>query len=166
MMAALFAGTTMDTGLRLQRYVVQEFGEISGVKPLKTNIGGTLTALVCCLALAFGAGSGGSGGMLLWPLFGTTNQLLAGLTLSVVAVILMRLGRPVIYVMVPLVFLLTMTILALFIQLGTFLADQDWLLLTLNAIVLIAAMLVTWEAAGAMLTARREARDGRSQPAE
>src|SRR5690606_33860737 len=27
-MAALFAGTTMDTGLRLQRYIFQEWGEI------------------------------------------------------------------------------------------------------------------------------------------
>jgi len=39
-------------------------------------------AVAACLGLAFGAGGpSGEGGMLIWPLFGTTNQLLAGLTL-------------------------------------------------------------------------------------
>jgi carbon starvation protein len=31
-MAILFAATTMDTGLRLQRYVVQEVAELGGFK--------------------------------------------------------------------------------------------------------------------------------------
>ena len=66
----------MDTGLRLQRYVIQEVGEITNIKPLQGGTVATLVALASCLALAFGAGTGG---MLIRPLFGTTNQLLAGL---------------------------------------------------------------------------------------
>ncbi|MCM2504250.1 carbon starvation protein A [Aureimonas altamirensis] len=162
-MAALFAGTTMDTGLRLQRYVVQEVGEITGAAPLKSGMGATFIALACCLALAFGAGSGGTGGMLIWPLFGTTNQLLAGLTLSIIAVMLMRLRRPVIYVLIPLVFLLTMSIFALFIQLGTFVSSGQWLLVTLNLAVLAAAMFVTFEAVMAM---KREREAQATQAAE
>uniref|UniRef100_UPI003BB65424 carbon starvation CstA family protein n=1 Tax=Thermoanaerobacterium sp. DL9XJH110 TaxID=3386643 RepID=UPI003BB65424 len=82
----LFAATTMDTGLRLQRFVIQEAAELAGFRV--GTVAGTLIALAVCLALAFGAGSEGSGGMVIWPLFGTTNQLLAALTLAVVSVIL------------------------------------------------------------------------------
>src|SRR5690606_200374 len=85
-MAVLFAATTMDTGVRLQRFVVQEAGEIMGVKLGKTAA--TVVVIVVALALTFNAGLDGSGGMLIWPLFGTTNQLLAGLTLSIIAVML------------------------------------------------------------------------------
>jgi carbon starvation protein CstA len=35
-MAILFAATTMDTGLRLQRYVVQEAGEFAGLQGRRT----------------------------------------------------------------------------------------------------------------------------------
>lgn len=162
-MAALFAGTTMDTGLRLQRYVVQEVGEIAHVKPLQNGTVATLVALAFCLALAFGAGTGGAGGMLIWPLFGTTNQLLAGLTLSVVAVMLLRLRRPVLPVLVPLAFVLVMAILALFIQLGTFFSNGQWLLFGLGAVVLVAALFVAVEAARGM---RREYAQASAEPAE
>lgn len=152
-MAALFAGTTMDTGLRLQRYVIQEVGEITNIKPLQGGTVATLVALASCLALAFGAGTGGSGGMLIWPLFGTTNQLLAGLTLAIVAVMLLRMKRPVLPVLIPLAFVLVMAILALFIQLGTFFANKQWLLFGLGLVVLGAALFVALEA---IRTMRRE----------
>ncbi|MEG3194040.1 carbon starvation CstA 5TM domain-containing protein, partial [Lysobacter sp. D1-1-M9] len=68
-MAILFAATTMDTGLRLQRYVVQEAAQIAGVRALQGSVAATLAALVFCVALTFSAGGDGSGGMLIWPLF-------------------------------------------------------------------------------------------------
>ena len=148
--AALFAGTTMDTGVRLQRYVVQEAAEIANIGIGKNNIVATLIALACCFGIAFGAGSDGSGGMLIWPLFGTSNQLLAGLTLCVVSVMLMRLGRPTLYTLVPLSFLLVMSVIALFIQLGGFYASGNWLLLTLDIVILAAALLVLVKAFQAM----------------
>lgn len=79
-MLILFAATTMDTGIRLQRYIVQEWGEIYRVPALKGGITATVVAVGECLLLAFGAGGGGSGGLAIWPLFGSTNQILAGLT--------------------------------------------------------------------------------------
>ena len=81
-MAVLFAATTMDTGVRLQRFVVAEIGEIMGFK-LKTWVA-TVIVLAVTMGLAFGAGADGSGGMVIWPLFGTTNQLMAALTLSII----------------------------------------------------------------------------------
>ncbi len=93
-MVVLFAGTTMDTGLRLQRYIFQEWGSIYNLNWMQNGAVATLLAVGTCLLLAFGAGGDGSGGMLIWPLFGTTNQLLAGLTLLVITVMLVKLGRP------------------------------------------------------------------------
>lgn len=154
-MAILFAATTMDTGLRLQRFVVQEAAEIAGFKV--NVIFSTLIALGCCLALAFGAGTDGAGGMIIWPLFGTTNQLLAGLTLSIISVILIRQGRPAWYTAVPLAFLLTMSVYALLVQLGQFYAQQNWLLLGMDIVILLAALWVALEAAVAMSKGARQA---------
>lgn len=156
-MAALFAGTTMDTGLRLQRYIFQEFGEIYGIRWLGRPLPATLMAVGCCVLLAFGAGGpDGSGGLLIWPLFGTTNQLLAGLTLLIVTVMLVRLKRPIWVTLLPLVFLLLMTLAALLIQLNSFYQKQDWFLLGLDIVVLVAAILVTLECVSALRKSERE----------
>lgn len=145
-MAALFAGTTMDTGVRLQRYIFQEFGEFYNIPVLNKSVVATLLAVGSCLLLAFGAGGiDGAGGMIIWPLFGTTNQLMAALTLMIVTVILLRKGKPVWYTLAPLSFLLVMTVFALLIQLKTFYTDGNWLLITMDIIILIATILVTFE---------------------
>ena len=152
-MAVIFAATTMDTGIRLQRFVVQEAGHIMGVSIGK--VVSTLIVLAVAMGLTFSAGADGSGGMLIWPLFGTSNQLLAGLTLSMIAVILLRKGRPVLPVLVPLVFLLVMSVYALIVQLGQFWAAENWFLLVLDVIILIAALWVIVESVAAMNAARK-----------
>ncbi|HJA03269.1 MAG TPA: carbon starvation protein A, partial [Candidatus Microbacterium stercoravium] len=85
-MAVLFAATTMDTGVRLLRFVFQEASEVIGFK--MNNIVGTIVTLALCMALVFSQGIDGSGGLTIWPLFGTTNQLLASLTLIIVSIML------------------------------------------------------------------------------
>lgn len=145
-MAALFAGTTMDTGVRLQRYIFQEFGEIYHLPALQKGSVATLLAVGTCLLLAFGAGGiDGSGGMIIWPLFGTTNQLMAALTLMIVTVILLRHGKTVWYTLAPLSFLLVMSVFALLLQLKTFYTDGNWLLIFLDIVILIATIMVAFE---------------------
>lgn len=156
-MAALFAGTTMDTGLRLQRYIFQEWGEIYDLAWMKKPAVATLLAVGSCLILAFGAGADGSGGLIIWPLFGTTNQLLAGLTLLVVSVMLVRKGRPVGYTLVPLIFLVIVTVLALLAQLRSFYEAGNYFLLGLDIVVLIASVLVAMECTAALKRLRGEA---------
>ena len=113
-MAVLFAGTTMDAGVRLQRYIIQEWGTIYRIPALTNGYTATGLAVLACLLLAFGATPPGAplgtGGMAIWPLFGTTNQLLAGLTLLVISTILVKLGRPSRYTLVPMVFVTTMAL--------------------------------------------------------
>lgn len=144
-MVVLFAATTMDSGVRLQRYVIQESAELAGFRI--GGIVGTIIALGFCIALAFGAGEEGTGGMVIWPLFGTTNQLLAALTLSIISVILIKLRRPAWLTAIPLVFLVLMTVYALLVQLRQFYIDGNWLLVIMDVVILIAALWVALEAA-------------------
>lgn len=146
-MVVLFAGTTMDSGVRLQRYIIQEWGEIYQVSALRNGIIATLLAVGCCLLLAFGAGgSSGSGGMIIWPLFGSTNQILASLTLLVISVMLIKAGRPAIYTLIPMSFVLVMAFFAGVIKLGEYYQQGNWLLVGLDLIVLVVSVLVMLEA--------------------
>jgi carbon starvation protein len=154
-MAVLFAATTMDTGVRLQRYILQEWGHIYQLPILTRRTPATLLAVGSCIALAFGAGSGaGSGGLVIWPLFGTTNQLLAGLTLLVMSVFLLKLSRPVLYTIVPMAFILTMASLALLVQLASFWNAGNYFLVFMDVVILAAAIFVSLEAFSALRRAR------------
>ena len=161
-MAILFAATTMDAGVRLQRYIIQEIGNNHNIQALTGRTVSTLVAVGACLLLAFGAGGAepGSGGLIIWPLFGTSNQLLAGLTLMVISVFLIKLGRPAKATMIPLIFLMLMTLPALVIQLGTFWDQRNYLLIVMDLVVLGASILVTLEAYRALRAAKREAAGG------
>ena len=152
-MAVLFAATTMDSGIRLQRLVVAEMAELAGVK--LSGVVATIIAVGCALGLTFSMGLDGSGGMLIWPLFGTTNQLMAGLTLSVVVIILTQLRRPTWPVLIPLVFVTAMSLWAAVLQLGTFLEAGNWLLLVLDVIIICCAIWVIVEAFTAITKARK-----------
>jgi carbon starvation protein len=150
----------MDAGVRLQRYIVQEWGQIYGLKFLTGRYISTLVVVLCCIGLAFGAGEGGgSGGRIIWPLFGTTNQLLGALTLLVLSTLLMKLGRPVVYTLAPLSFLLVMTIWGLIFQARKFYDDGNYFLVTVDLIILGAAIWVALEALGALARARKEGID-------
>lgn len=156
-MAVLFAATTMDTGVRLQRYIIQEWGSIYGIGVLRGRYLATGIAVVACLALAFGAGGGaGTGGLLIWPLFGTTNQLLAGLTLLVLSVFLMKLGRRSRFTLVPFLFLMTMATWALLVQLRQFWERGQYFLAVLDLVILVAAVFVVLESVGALRRAHAE----------
>ena len=140
--------------VRLQRFVVQEIGEVFGASVDK--YAGTAIVLVVSLGLTFSAGADGEGGMRIWPLFGTTNQLLASLTLSIIAVMLLRKRRNPWPALLPLAFVFVMSFYAAIVQLDTLLEDEDWLLLGIDAVIIVAAVWVAVEALLAMRSAVRE----------
>lgn len=151
MMAVLFAGTTMDTGVRLQRYIVQEWGDIYGIRLLRNPHIATAVAVGACLTLAFAAGGPDlTGGMALWPLFGTTNQLLAGLTLLVISVILVKQRRPIKYTLIPMAFVTTVALLAAIYQLDDLYEKGQFLLLGVDIVIVISAVCVLLEASSAL----------------
>ena len=155
-MVVLFAGTTMDSGVRLQRYIIQEWGDIYNLPILRSGIAATLIAVGACLLLAFGAGgTSGAGGMIIWPLFGSTNQILAGMTLLVITVMLIKLGRPAYYTMIPMLFVLTMSFLAGLVTLVQFFEDGNYLLVGIDLIVLITSLFVMLEAGAVIMNHKK-----------
>lgn len=150
-----FAVTTLDTAVRLKRYILQEMSLLAAsnfeqgssanraFRGFSRNL--TLTTLVA-VALPFGLAMvpGDFALGTLWVLFGTTNQLTAGLALAVIAVWVAKRGRNPIMVVIPLVFLLFMTVWALIEQLIGFIdtgsALDMFLLAPLDTIILVLAL--------------------------
>ncbi len=133
-----FAATSLDTGARIQRLVISELGELYGVKFLSNRFIAGGLGIAAALVLAVTQG-GGQGGLALWPLFGTTNQLVAGVTLLIVSVWLKKLGRPVVYTLVPMILIGGVTFFAMLGNLIDYFANfgELWLLACSGSVVLV-----------------------------
>ena len=113
-LAISFAATSMDTAARIQRLVVAELGEQLGLGVLKNRYVATLVAVGPAIPLVL-AGPKVWGP--LWMLFGTTNQLIAAMSLLVLFVYLYRAQKPTLAVAIPMVFLVGMTLVAMVVNL-------------------------------------------------
>ena len=134
-LVACFAATTLDTATRLERYVIQELANHFKLAPLRNKYGATGLAVGLGMSLAMmrnGDGPPGTGGLILWPLFGATNQLLAGLALMVTAFYLWRRSKPMLAVVLPMFVMLLMPAWALLSKIFAaetgWLAQENWLL--------------------------------------
>jgi len=138
-LVACFAATTLDTATRLQRYVIQELAGTFHLKPLQNKFGATFVAVGLGLALAMlpGPGGPGSGGLILWPLFGAINQLLAGLAFMVVVFYLWRRGKPILFAALPMFMMLIMPAWALLTQMQQWIAQRSFVLLAFGCVILL-----------------------------
>ncbi len=145
-MVIAFAATSLDTGARIQRLVIAELAEAYGVRGLTNRYAAGALGISLALVLAL-TQAGGKGGLILWPLFGTTNQLVAGVTLLVVSVWLRRQGRPHLYTLVPMLLVAAATIAAMLGELRSYFANfaDQWLLALMGAIILAADVWVLVE---------------------
>jgi carbon starvation protein len=133
---ASFAATTLDTATRLQRYIVAELGTAWGAPAVAKKHPATMIAVVTAFILAFYNGSG-KGALTLWPLFGATNQLLAGLALLVVTIYLARKKVSISYTGIPMVFMIFMTGWAMILNIQKFYNTSNWLLLCIGLAVFV-----------------------------
>ncbi|MEM6394139.1 MAG: carbon starvation protein A [Planctomycetota bacterium] len=192
-LVASFAGTTLDTATRLQRYVVQELlgtfttkrhtptapsepGRVAPAdppQPLLTNkYLATLLAVTTAFALAllpapgasFSWSAAGGGGLILWPMFGATNQLLGGLAFLVIAFYLLRRRKPIWFIVPPLLFMLVMPAWALIIQLNQWLASDEPNHV-LIAIAIATLILEAWMIAEAFRLYDKHLRQSQTNPA-
>jgi carbon starvation protein len=111
-----FLLTTLDTCTRLARYVLQEFfgwsnadGRVRWAATLLTLI---LPAIMAFMTYTTPAGQAIPVWKAIWPVFGATNQLLAGLALLAITVWLKRTGRTWQFAGIPMVFMVGMTLTA------------------------------------------------------
>ena len=141
-----FAATSLDTGARIQRLVLSELGELYGIKVLRNRFIAGGLGIAAALVLAITQG-GGKGGFALWPLFGTTNQLVAGVTLLIVSVWLKKLGRPVVYTLVPMILVGGVTAFAMLGNLIDYFANFEelWLLACARSVVLVLDIWIMFE---------------------
>ncbi len=106
-----FVFDTLDVSTRLGRYVVQElFGWTGRVRAWLA------TALTALVPLGFLLAAGEGAYRALWVLFGTSNQLLAALSLLGVSVWLHRSRRPTAFTLLPMLFVLVITLWSLLDQ--------------------------------------------------
>ena len=184
-LVASFAGTTLDTACRLQRYVVQELAgtlggssdrvapEAAGASPsalselwgegpaglrprlrgwnpvlwLRNKHAATIFAIGVAAAMAampvpgsdWGWNAAGKGGLILWPMFGATNQLLGGLAFLVILFWLRRQDKPVWFIVLPLVFMLIMPAWAMLVQLPEWWNAEttNWMLIVMAVATLV-----------------------------
>jgi carbon starvation protein len=112
-----FIFDTLDVSTRLGRYVLEE---LFGVRSRLASAGATLATLAVPAVFVASASPPVAGArpayMDYWTLFGTSNQLLAALTLLAVTVWLYKEKRRVWYTAVPMMFVMVITIWALVAQ--------------------------------------------------
>ncbi|APF18498.1 carbon starvation protein CstA [Caldithrix abyssi DSM 13497] len=139
---ASFAGTTLDTATRIQRYIISELASNINLPVLTKRHPATAFAVISAGLLAFASGADGKGALTLWPMFGAVNQTLAALALIVITLYLR--GRGGLKWMVsglPALFMAGMTLWASILNQLNFVSAQKILLLSINGIIIL---LVLW----------------------
>lgn len=154
MALSTFIFDTLDAATRLGRYILQELASATS----RTSAA-IATFATCAIPIAVLLAAGQNQYRLFWNLFGTSNQLLAGLSLLVISVWLRRQGRRAWFATIPMVFVLGVTVVSLVLQIrqlatATF-ASAPWFngLVALVLLALAASMIVIAVRALARVTA-------------
>lgn len=150
-----FASTTIDTATRLQRYVISEFGDSIGQKWLDNKYIAAGIAVVSAYLMAFRGSAN-----VIWPLFGATNQLIAGLALLTVTVYLAENNKPTVYTMIPMIFMVFMTTWGMVGNFRNYLAAGNTLLAVIDGIIIVLEVWMIVEAVN-VLGRVRQGRLGR-----
>jgi carbon starvation protein len=141
---ATFIYDTLDVATRLGRYVFQE---MTGWKGPAGRVAATLATLAlpaACVSLTVtdAAGKVVPAWRIFWTIFGTSNQLLAALTLLTITVWMRRSGKPWLVSAVPAAFMLVMTLWSLGLLAAPWLAGLFGGQLAINWIAVIALVLL------------------------
>jgi carbon starvation protein len=143
---ASFAGTTLDTATRIQRYVVTELFSDLKIDAFKNRYLATAVAVITAGILAFATGPTGNGALTLWPLFGALNQTLAALALIVITMYLKAQGGAKWMVAgIPAVFMLVMTFWATILNEINFINSGNMLLIVINSLVILIVIAIAIE---------------------
>ncbi|HEX3018727.1 MAG TPA: carbon starvation CstA family protein [Chitinispirillaceae bacterium] len=125
-----FVATTLDTAVRINRYLFEELWSILFKNPpiwIKSYLFNSLLSVILMLFFAFT-----NAFTVIWPVFGTANQLLAALTLVTLAVWLAANRKKNGFVIVPAIFMIVTTIFSLGFLLKKYFIAHNYLLLIVD----------------------------------
>ena len=150
-----FAATSLDTAMRIQRFVLSELGATFHVPVLRNRWIGGFIACGSVLLLVYADYD--TGAKSLWPVFGATNQVLAALTLVITALYLRSIGKRSVAYAVPAVVVLVITFSAMGLQVTRDIGAGNWLVAVVGGLIAVLTLWVALEAGGAWRRAHGEA---------
>ncbi|MCM8833108.1 MAG: carbon starvation protein A [Candidatus Omnitrophica bacterium] len=146
-----FVLTTLDTATRISRYITQElFGLSFKIKFLRNRYNATLLVIIFSGYLAFG------NWQKIWPVFGASNQLVAGIILFLCSLYLFLNKRKSLSILVPSIIMFLTTIIALTIQMISFYKQKNYLLGNISLILIILSIFIIDEGIKILLKFRKK----------
>ena len=156
-----FAATTLDTATRIQRFILNEFGQATKIKPLTNRYFATVIAVLPAMLMAFwnitdpGTGAVKQAGWILWPIFGASNQMLAALTLMVLTLYYWIRKKPILPLLIPMVIIMIVTFTALLSNAINF-YGVNGILFFLNVTLIALIVWMAFEGVNKVLEIRRK----------
>mgnify|MGYP001248232868 CR=1 FL=1 len=122
-----FVVTTLDTAVRLNRYLFEELWQVmfkNVPKFMMTYLFNSLLSVLLMYILAYN-----NAFLVIWPAFGSANQLLASLALLAISVYLVNKGKNAIFTVIPAIFMMITTLYSLiYLLIYTYLPKQNYML--------------------------------------
>ena len=156
-----FAATTLDTATRIQRFILNEFGQATKIKSLSNRYLATVIAVLPAMLMAFwnitdpGTGAVKQAGWILWPIFGASNQMLAALTLMVLTLYYWIRKKPILPLLIPMIIIMIVTFTALLSNAIKFYGVNGTLFF-LNIILIVLIIWMVFEGVNKVLEIRRK----------
>jgi len=138
--------------------VISEMATDLRIPFLANRWAATSFAVVTAAGLAFATGADGKGAMMLWPLFGSANQLLAGLALLLVTLYLKRKGGlKFLVTALPCLIMLVITNWSMVKNEMNFISKSNWLLVIIGGGIFALSLWMTIEALAVFFNSSRPA---------
>jgi len=122
-----FVVTTLDTAVRLNRYLFEELWQVmfkNVPKVMKTYLFNSALSVILMYVLAYN-----NAFLVIWPAFGSANQLLSSLALIAISVWLVNKGKNALFTVIPAIFMMVTTLYSLVILLvQQYLPKQNYML--------------------------------------
>jgi carbon starvation protein len=122
-----FAATTLDTATRIQRMIIAEFGIATNIPIIKNKFVATIFGILPAYLLTLNGT-----GWKLWPVFGASNQMLAALTLMIITLYFWQRGKPIITLLLPMIFIIIITFISLILKIESFFMEKNIMLLSIT----------------------------------
>jgi len=138
LLVAGFLATTLDASVRLTRYLLEELWAAIFSTPPKILSYYFFNSFLCVSIIFILAYSNAF--LIIWPIFGSANQLMAALTLLAISVWLFRKGKRYSFLILPAIFMMITTLASLlYLLFKIYLPNQNWMLTLVDLILMVLA---------------------------